>query len=306
MAENAERATEAIGFIGLGIMGQPMALNLAAAGINLVVWNRTADRCAPLREAGAEVASSPSEVFARAKTVIAMLVNEAATDAVLGRGTPEFGPMVAGHTLACMGSNAPGYSRDLSADVHAAGGFYVEAPVSGSRKPAKAGQLVGLLAGELEVVERIRPLLRPMCHTTVMCGPVGNGLLMKLSVNLFLNQMLNALAEAVHFADLNGLDLTKFGEAIDAGPTASDVTRVKLPKLIGRDFAAQAAMADALNSNRLITTAAREVGMASPMLDAGLALFEESVARGDGHLDMVAVIRAIEDRTAARRELGEG
>ncbi len=135
MAENAERAAEAIGFIGLGIMGQPMALNLAAAGINLVVWNRTADRCAPLREAGAEVASSPSEVFARAKTVIAMLVNEAATDAVLGRGTPDFSPMVAGHTLVCMGSNPPGYSRDLSADVHAAGGS-----TSKPRSPARANR----------------------------------------------------------------------------------------------------------------------------------------------------------------------
>ena len=187
----------------------------------------------------------------------------------------------------------------VAADIRAAGGFYVEAPVAGSRKPAEAGQLVGLLAGEPADVERVRPLLEPMCGATVTCGPVGNALLMKLSVNLFLNQMLTALAEAVHFADRHGLDLRTFGEAIDAGPMASDVTRVKLPKLIERDFAPQAAMTDALNSNRLIAAAAREVGMASPLLDVGLALFEESVARGDGQLDMVAVIRAIEARTAA-------
>jgi 3-hydroxyisobutyrate dehydrogenase len=299
MKTGADRATGEIGFIGLGKMGQPMAMNLATAGADLVVWNRSADRCEPLRAAGAHVAESPSEVFARAGTVIAMLVNEAATDAVLGRGTTEFGPMVAGHTVICMGSNAPGYSRGLAADIEAAGGSYVEAPVSGSRAPAEAGRLVGLLAGEPEVVESVRPLLSPICHATVMCGPVGNALLMKLSVNLFLNQMLNALAEAVHFADLHGLDLQNFGEAIAAGPMASDVTRVKLPKLIERDFAPQAAMADALNSNRLIAAAAREVGMASPLLSAGLALFEESVARGDGQLDMVAVIRAIEARTAA-------
>ena len=224
MTKQAGRATEeGVGFIGLGIMGQPMALNLAAADAKLVVWNRSVDRCEPLRAAGAHVAVSPSEVFARAGTVVVMLVNEAATDAVLGRGTAGFGPMVAGRTLVCMGSNAPGYSRGLAADIQAAGGFYVEAPVSGSRKPAEAGQP--------EVVERVRPLFAPLCRATVWCGLVGNALLMKLAVNLFLNQVLAALAEAVHFADRHGLDLGAFAEAIDAGPMASDVTRVKLPKL---------------------------------------------------------------------------
>jgi 3-hydroxyisobutyrate dehydrogenase len=297
MTQNGDRVTEEIGFIGLGIMGQPMALNLTAAGTKLIVWNRSADRGEPLRAARARVAASPPELFARAMTVITMLINEAATDAVLGRGTPEFGSMVAGRTLVCMGSNAPGYSRGLAADISAAGGFYVEAPVSGSRKPAEAGQLVGLLAGEPEVVEQVRPLLAPMCRTTVDCGPVGNALLMKLAVSLFLNQLLAALTEAAHFADRHRLDLRKFQEAIDAGPVASDVTRVKLPKLIERDFAPQAAMADALNSERLIA-AAREEGIATPLLDAGLAPYDEGVGRGDGQLDMVAVVRAIEARTA--------
>ncbi|CAA9568600.1 MAG: 2-hydroxy-3-oxopropionate reductase [uncultured Thermomicrobiales bacterium] len=299
MATNADRAAEKVGFIGLGIMGQPMALNLAAAGTNLVVWNRSADRCEPLRAAGARVAASPSEVFARAGTVIVMPVNEAATDAVLGRGTAGFGPMLAGRTLVCMGSNAPGYSRGLAAEVRAAGGSYVEAPVSSSRTPAEAGQLVGRLAGEPAGVERVRPLLAPMCRTMVACGPVGNGLLTKLAVNLLLDQMLAALAEAVHFAARHGLDLRTFADAIDAGPMASDVTRVKLPKLVERDFAPQAAMADALNSSRLIAAAAREVGIATPLLDVDPPLFEEGVAGGDGRLDMVAVLRAIEARTAA-------
>lgn len=288
-----------VGFVGLGIMGQPMALNLAKAGTELVVWNRSADRCEPLRAAGAEVAASVAEVFARAETVIVMLVNEAATNAVLGRFAPKFGAMVRGRTIICMGSNAPGYSRGLGAEIEAAGGAYVEAPVSGSRKPAEAGQLVGLLGGEPELVERVRPLLGPICRATVMCGPLGNALLMKLSVNLFLNQMLVALAEAVHFADKQGLDLRTLGDAIDAGPMASDVTRVKLPKLVARDFSPQAAMADALNSDRLIAAEARAAGAATPLLDAGLALYAEGVALGDGRLDMVAVLHAIEARAAA-------
>src|SRR3712207_5137055 len=117
-----------------------------------------------------------------------------------------------------MGSTAPAYSRGLAADISAAGGRYVEAPVSGSRKPAEAGQLVALLGGDPEVVSEIIPLLRPMCREAVVCGPVGNGLLMKLSVNLFLNQMIVALAEAVHFADGQGLDLHAFEAAVGASP----------------------------------------------------------------------------------------
>lgn len=295
-------AGDVVGFIGLGKMGQPMALNLAAAGARLVVWNRSAAACEPLRAAGAVVAASPHDVFAQAQTVLIMLIDEAATDAVLGRGTAAFAPLVAGRTLVCMGSNAPAYSRALAAEVRAAGGAYVEAPVSGSRKPAELGRLVGLLAGEPDDIARIRPLLQPICHVLVNCGPVGNGLLMKLAVNLYLNQMMVALAEAAHFAERNGLDLRMFQEAIDAGQMASDVTRAKLPKLVARDFAAQAALADALNSERLITAVAQEAGMASPLLDVGRQLYGEGVAAGDGSLDMVAVIRAIEARTAARHD----
>jgi len=289
----------AVGFIGLGIMGQPMALNLARAGVSLTVWNRSPEKYAPLIEAGAQAAGSPGEVFSRARVVFVMLVNEAVTDAVLGRGTPAFHRMVRGRTVVCMGSNAPDYSRGLATDISAAGGRYVEAPVSGSRTPAEAGQLVALLGGDPGDVSAILPLLRPMCRASVECGPVGNGLLMKLSVNLFLNQMIAALAEAVHFADGQGLDPRAFAAAIDAGPMASDVTRVKVPKLVARDFAPQAAMTDALNSERLIKAMARDRGLATPLLDAGLELYEECVAQGRGGLDMSAVMYAIEARTAA-------
>lgn len=288
-----------IGFIGLGIMGQPMALNLARAGTSLVVWNRSPERCEPLRATGAMVASSVAELFARAEVVFLMLVNEAATDATLGRGTPGFAELVAGHILVAMGSTAPAYSRGLEADIRAAGGRYVEAPVSGSRKPAEAGQLVALLGGDPATVEAIRPLLGPMCRETVLCGPVGNGLLMKLAVNLLLNTMIASLAEAVHFAEQNGLDLRQFQAAIDAGPLASDVSRVKLPKLVERDFSVQAAMADAFNSCRLIAEAAREAKIQAPLLSLAHDLYGEAVAQGHARIDMAGVLQAIEMRTAA-------
>lgn len=286
-------------------MGQPMALNLARSGAALTVWNRSPEKCEPLRAAGATVASSPADVFARAEVVFSMMVNEEATDAVLARGTAAFGEMIRGRTLVCMSSNAPDYSRGLATDISAAGGRYVEAPVSGSRKPAEAGQLVALLAGEPDVVSEIAPLLAPMCRATVDCGAVGNGLLMKLSINLVLNQLIAALAEAVHFADQHALDLHAFEAAFNAGSMASDLTRIKIPKLVARDFTPQAATADALNSQRTIAASAHAIGLATPLLDTGIKLYEEALALGLGRADMTSVLEAIEARTTARRDSSE-
>jgi len=293
---------EEIGFVGLGVMGQPMALNLARAGTKLVVWNRSPAAVDPLREAGAAVAVSVEEVFERARIVILMLVNETVLDEVLRRETPDFAKLVSGHIVVSMGSNPPDYSRGLAADILAAGGHYVEAPVSGSRKPAEMGQLVALLGGDQDAVSEVRPLLAPMCRETILCGPVGNALLMKLTVNLYLCTMLAGLAEAAHFAESNGLDLKTFQAAIDSGPMASDLTRVKIPKLIAQDFSVQAATADAFNSTKLIAEAARAAGMASPVLDLCRTLYGESVELGNGRLDMVSVVKAIEARTAALRQ----
>src|SRR5262245_55869953 len=210
-------ASAPVGFIGLGAMGEPMALNLAKAGTRLVVWNRTPSKCHILAEAGAAVAREASEVFARCEVVILMLVNGAAIDSALARGDRAFGDRVQGRTLINMGTNPPNYSKALEAEICAAGGHFVEAPVSGSRKPAEAGQLVAMLAGRPEVVESVRPLFAPMCREAIDCGPVPNALYMKLAVNIHMLTTVAGLAEAVHFAERHGLDLTKFVSILNAG-----------------------------------------------------------------------------------------
>ncbi|TQK42446.1 3-hydroxyisobutyrate dehydrogenase [Streptomyces sp. SLBN-118] len=286
-----------VGFVGLGVMGQPMALNLARAGTPLVVWNRTPARCEPLRAAGAEVSSSPAEVFDRAETVILMLADEAAIDTVLGRGTPGFAAHVAGRTVVHMGTTSAEYSGSLQNDIHAAGGRYVEAPVSGSRVPAEQGELVGMLAGDDDAVAAVRPLFASMCKETFDCGPVPGALLMKFSVNLFLITMVTGLTEAYHFADRHGLDQRLLRDVLDAGPMASAVSRVKGPKLLTRDFTVQAAAADVLKNNQLIAEAARKADLTSPLLDICHTLYGETVEQGHGGEDMVAVLHALETRT---------
>lgn len=120
---------------------------------------------------------------------------------------------------------------------------------------------------------------------------------MKLAVNLFLIATVTALAEATHFAERHALDLELFREVLDAGPMASSVSKGKLPKLIAKEFSAQAAIADVRMNSRLIADAARDAGLASPVLDVCHALFAETDESGRGALDMAAVLCAIEDRT---------
>ncbi|SDU43367.1 NAD(P)-dependent oxidoreductase [Stappia sp. ES.058] len=286
-----------IGFIGLGTMGAPMALNLIEAGRPLIVWNRTRERCAPLEQAGATVALDAADLFARCETIILMLENDAATDAVLCRHGADFTFRVARRTIVSMGTVSADYSKRLSDNIRTAGGRYVEAPVSGSRKPAEAGQLVGMLAGEPEDRTRLRPILAPICKEIFDCGAVPGALQMKLAINTFLITLVTGLSEAAHFAARHDLDMNRFTDILNAGPMASDVSKVKVGKLLHRDFSRQAGISDVLKNNRLVVEAARNARIASPLMDACLALYSETESLGYAEDDMISVVRALEART---------
>ena len=278
-----------------------MALNLLGAGTPLVVWNRSPAMSAVLAKAGALVAKDLQDVFQRCEVVILMLRDAEATDTVLGRRSGTIQARVDRHTIINMATHSPCYSKSLEADIRAHGGEYVEAPVSGSRKPAEAGQLVAMLAGAADAVASVQPLLAPMCRKTVDCGPTPNALIMKFTVNLFMICMVTGLAEAMHFARSHDVDLGALVTVLDASPMASDVSRVKAAKLAACDFAAQATILNVLENTRLITEAARTARVASPLLDICHTLYAETDALGRKDLDMVAVIRAIEQRTAGAR-----
>lgn len=290
-----------VGFVGLGLMGQPMALNLARAEVPLLVWSRTIERAGPIRSLGAAVATDVDDLFGRARIVIMMLADSTAVDEVLGRGGPAFARRVAGHTIVPMGTTSTGYSEGLSRDVCAAGGRFVEAPVSGSRVPAEEGRLVAMVAGEQADIGEVSRLIEPMCAQIVECGPVPQALGTKLAVNLYLITLMTGLAEAYHFATETGLDLEAFRAVLDSGQMASDISRLKLAKLMAHDFAAQASIADVHGNSRLVAARARDAGIASPLLDVGRSLFAEAEDLGLGNNDMAAVIAAIETRSVRLR-----
>ncbi|WP_350348915.1 NAD(P)-dependent oxidoreductase [Agromyces sp. G08B096] len=289
----------AVGFIGLGVMGEPMARNLVASGVDLVVWNRSAAALDRLGAAGARVASTAAEVFDLADVVLVMLATESAIDEVLEREASGLERMLRGRILVNLGTNSPAYAAALAADVAVAGGSYVEATVSGSRVPAEQRQLVGMLAGLPDAVERARAIVALLCAQTFVCGDAAPAAtLMKLAVNSYLISMVTGLAEAFRFAEANALDLDTFQSVLDAGPMASPVSRVKLDKLRRADASPQARISDVLKNARLVVEAAAAAGVSSPLLDACVELYAATERAGDGGDDMIAVARAIGGRGA--------
>lgn len=283
-----------VGFLGLGVMGEPMAQNLARAGIPLLVWNRTAAKVTRVREAGASVASSPEQVFECCNVIVEMLADEAAIDVILGSSSQVASRKLAGRTVIHMSTTSPEFSLQLNDAALRAGGFYVEAPVSGSRIHAEQGQLVAMVAGDPEVVEHVRPVLATMCHTIVVCGAVPFASQMKLTVNTFLVTMVTGLAETVALAAAHRLPMEALLAILDAGPMASAVSRAKLAKLLSGNFDAQAAVTHVLANCRLAVESTRRP--ATPLMALCRDLYGETVDLGYGAADMVAVIKAIETR----------
>ncbi|MGF6416814.1 3-hydroxyisobutyrate dehydrogenase [Stenotrophomonas sp. AN71] len=288
-----------LGFIGLGVMGTPMAGHLAQAGHSVLGWSRSGRNHAAARTSGVQTCAQLQDVFAACETVVLMLANDEAIDSVLERNTTAFADRVRSHLVINMGTSSAGYSQALGEQIRAAGGRYVEAPVSGSRVQAESAQLVILLAGDDADVAQASRLLAPLGRQCVACGQVPSALRMKLAVNLYLITLVTALGEAVHFAESHGIALERFAEVLNAGPMASEVSRIKLDKMIRQDFAVQASITDVLKNSGLVAAAARGAGMPAPMIDASDTLFAQAQQMGLGGLDMAAVLLAIRAGPAA-------
>lgn len=286
---------QCVGFIGLGTMGEPIAGKLLAGGIRLAVWNRSPAAVDRLVAAGAEAATSPQELIASCDVVLVMLLDEAALDATLRRTAGGLDDL-AGKTLVQLATTSPGYSAQLERDVLAAGGRYVEAPVSGSRLPAEAGELVGMVAGRPDAVDLIEPLLAPACARIVRCGAVPAAMTTKLVVNHFLITMVSTLAETFLLAQRAGVDAAIVREILDAGPMASAVSRAKLAKLAAGDLSAHSRVDNVRWLSELIAGVAEQAGVATPSLDVSRRLLADTQARGHAALDMIAVVDTLAQR----------
>ena len=281
-----------LGFAGLGLMGRPMASNIVQAGFPLAAYSRSAGPREALERLGARTFGEAAELFDACDTVILMLADDCSTDAVLGRGTAGFGRQVRGKLIVNMGTHAPAWSKALETDLVAAGARFVEAPVSGSRGPAEAGELVAMLAGDPNGIEQLRPLLTHLCRETIATGPVPSAMACKISVNLYLIASVAALAEGMALAKKLGLDPDVFARVIGQGPLGSDVARAKLHKMIIRDFAPEASIRDVCKNACLVADTAATAKLDAQALGSARRLFEGVLQGGGSELDMAGVITA--------------
>jgi 3-hydroxyisobutyrate dehydrogenase-like beta-hydroxyacid dehydrogenase len=280
-----------LGFIGLGVMGVPMARNLSRH-FPLTVWNRSPSKYALLEETGAKVATaeSPVEVVAQSDVTFVMLFNALAFDSIL---TPDFYSALRGKTLVNTSSVGVEFNKFLAEKVHAAGGTFLEMPVSGSKVPAEQGQLVGLMAGDPEVADGIRPFVKPLIKSAVYCGPIGSGLKAKYAVNTLLITLTVGLSESVNLARAQGLDLEAFERVLEACPMASPYSKLKVAKIRNNDWSAQASLKDCYNSTQLIESAAAAAETRSPLMEACGKLYKEAMEAGLGEEDMISIVKTV-------------
>ncbi|MFN3960589.1 MAG: NAD(P)-dependent oxidoreductase [Parvularculaceae bacterium] len=292
------RAMTPLGWLGVGHMGLPMARNLLRAGLPLMAWSRTRENSRRLGAAGAHIADSAEVVLQDCDPIFLMLRDAHAIDGVLQRGTRGFGAALRGKTIVQLGTTAPEYSQELAFEIAAAGGAYVEAPVSGSRGPAEEGRLVGMLAGESPSIERVEPLLQFLCERVFRCGRVPSAMRMKLAANHFLIGMVTVLAEALQAARGLGLDVDQLRQILDAGPMASAVSRAKLDLLARQEYPPEAAVRDVATIAQLVLDTCESGEQNVPLIRNCAMLYRIAVEAGHGDADMAAVVRVFSLRAA--------
>lgn len=276
-----------VSFLGLGMMGTPMALNIARK-FPVIVWNRSPSKYTAVVRARVSIGHTPAQVVQKSDVIFSMLFDGAAIQSILD---DDFKKALNGKTLINTSSVSVDFSHHLDQFVRKAGGTFVEMPVSGSKVPAEQGRLVGMIAGERSAAESIRAVVEPITAATIYCGPIGSGLKTKYAVNLYLVTMTAGLAESMNLARAQALDLRAFGDVLNACPLASVYSKAKIAKMLDQDWSAQAAIKDCYNSTELIRTAAETVGLKLPLANVAGLLYKKATESGLGEEDMIAVVK---------------
>jgi 3-hydroxyisobutyrate dehydrogenase len=288
---------ERVGFIGLGIMGLPMARNLLAAGFPVVSYNRSPAKVDLLAEAGAERGDSPADVAARSAVVITCVTASADVEAVI-LGTEAVPGVIdgvrAGSVVVDMSTISPAVTRDLASRVADRGASMIDAPISGGEQGAIGGTLSIMCGGDAEALERVRPVLAAMGRKITHCGPSGAGQTVKLcnQIAVVLNNL--ALAEALVFCQRSGVDPAVMLEAIASGAAGSWQISNLGPKVIARDFAPGFKVGLQQKDLRLALEAADELDL--PLAGTSLVhqLFRAVEHRAGADVGTQALVQAIE------------
>ncbi len=283
-----------IGFLGLGIMGTAMAKNLLNAGFPLVVYNRTTDKAQPLVAAGADLASSPLNLAQAAEVIIAMVTGPDALEELLWGEQGLASGFTADKIFINMSTVPPSYTRYLARELEPLGVTFLEAPVSGTKKPAEDGALVILAGGEPDKIAALAPIFGVLGKKVVYCGPLGQGAAMKMTINLLLGVMMAGLAESINFGVKNGLDQEAILDVIFSGAMNCPMFQVKAEMIRAGAFPPNFPLKHMTKDLKFVIDTAYDSGAPTPAAHAILQLFRYGVGYQLGDDDFAAVVQVLQ------------
>jgi len=282
-----------IGFVGLGLMGSRMALNLVRAGYPVIVYNRTPEKTRPLAEAGAIVAGSLAEVARNSEIVITMVSDSAALQAVVLGPDGLLNSLQPGAVLVDMSTVDPKISSQVAEAVGARGAYMLDAPVSGSTMMAEQGSLSIMVGGEESVHERVREVLLKMGSRTTHVGPNGAAASLKLAVNIVIGVTMQVLAESIVLAERAGVAPEIAVEVLSNSAVASPFLKYKAPQLL-QPLGPAAFTASMMQKDlTMALQMAREVGVPLPATATANEVITMARSLGLGDHDFAAVTNVI-------------
>ncbi len=282
-----------IAVLGTGIMGAPMARNLAAAGFDVRAWNRSRDKAEPLSQDGIAVAGSAAEAAEGAEVLLTMLADG---DAVRAAATPALPALADGAVwlqMSTVGAEAADALGELASEHGIA---YLDAPVSGTKTPAEQGKLIVLASGPEDAREAAQPVFDAVGARTIWAGDAGQGSRLKLVVNAWLLALVGGLAESVATAEAVGVDPQLFLDTIEGGPLDTAYAHMKGAAMLGREYPTAFSVANAGKDARLVRAAADAQGLDLPLTAAVERLMAQGTEDGFGDHDMAAVVEVLRAR----------
>lgn len=277
-------------------MGSPMAQNLIKAGCNVTVWNRTKSKCDHLISLGAKYKPSPEEVASSCDVTFAMLADpESAVDVACGKNGAANG-MGPGKGYVDVSTVDGPTSKLICKRIRATGAMFLEAPVSGSKKPAEDGQLIFLTAGDVSLYEKAAPFLDIMGKSRFYLGEVGNGAAMKLVVNMIMGSMMASFSEGILLSEKVGLDPNVLVEVVSQGAISSPMFSTKGPSMVQSTYPTAFPLKHQQKDLRLAMGLAESVSQPIPIAAAANELYKVAKSHNLGDQDFSAVIEALRSK----------
>jgi 3-hydroxyisobutyrate dehydrogenase len=290
---------DSVAILGTGIIGAAMARNTAKAGIATAVWNRSPEKARRLEGDGAEVFAEPVEAVRGRDVVVSILSDATVTQETVAPLLENLQEGTVWLQCATIGIDGTQALAALAAD---AGVRFVDVPVSGTKAPAEAGQLVMLASGDKEAADFAAPVLDAVGAKTVWLGEVGNGSRMKLVTNHWVLGQTALVAEALRLCAGLGLEPSGFLDAIDGAPVGSAYAQIKGEMMLSGDFPPNFPLEHGTKDSRLIVAAAREAGLDLPIAESFNEYFIAALNAGRGKEDMAAIYDIVGEQRDSEEE----